>query len=143
MTTLLAQADLGSLKADFIKSMVVFGIAMLVATSFVAVAIFAWLQYRLEKRSKEKEERRDRESKPREIHPQPLPVTVKPQKISGAVLKELHEELKDRVDKHDQELTELRADYTELSTDIRTQLSEMPGKIVADMLNTKKLFNND
>jgi hypothetical protein len=143
MTTLLAQADFGSLRADFIKSLVVAFIALGVFISFVVVAVVAWLQYRLDKKSKRAEAERHKESQPREITPQPLNVQIESKKWTQSVARKAHEDLERRVEQHEEEIAQLRADHHELSTDIRKQLSDMPGKIVADMLNAKQLFKSN
>ena len=129
---ILAQADLTALKAEFIKSMVIFSVGTIVVMSFVAVAVFAWLQYRLDKRSKKEVTRT-------EVHPQPLEISKAPKRFNAALAREQHEELKERVDGHDQEIKELRTDLNDLSAEIRDKLSDMPGKIVVDILNAQKL----
>jgi hypothetical protein len=155
---LFAQADISALKADFIKSMFIFGIAMLVATSFVAVAIFAWLQYRLEKKSK-------KEPQKSEITPQPLAVTI---------VEEMHKQFADRVvfethvttntSRHSQLFKEidrverearqaLDKKLADVNEDrrrtldalngkfeaLQKEISNMPGKIVVDILNAQKI----
>lgn len=69
MHPILAQADVGSLPANFLKEMIIFVVGAIIVMAFVCSALFAGLQYFLDKRS-------SRESQKREIHPIPLPVIV-------------------------------------------------------------------
>jgi|GEM_PF-7084995 len=100
----LAQADIGSLKADFIKSMVVALFAFGVFFSFAVAAVVAVLQYRMEKNSKAREEKRVKESQPREIHPQPLPIDKVPKRFNPELARSQKEEVDRRLDGHDAEI---------------------------------------
>lgn len=139
MITLFAQADIGQLQAAFLKQMMIALFAFGVLMSFVMTALIAWLQYRLEKKSKEREEKRAKDSQPREIANQPVGVEIASQKWTASVARQAHTAIKERVDQHDKEIQQLRDQHTELSTDIRDRIAELPGKIVVDILNAKKL----
>jgi uncharacterized membrane protein YciS (DUF1049 family) len=139
ITPLLAQADIGQVQASFLKQMVIALFAFGALFGTLIIALFAWLQYRLDKKSKEREEKRSKETQPREITPQPLGVELASRKWTASVARQAHDSLKEIVDEHSEEIRQLREDHTELSTDIRDKLADMPGKIVVDILNAQKL----
>lgn len=103
---ILAQADIGQLQASLIKSLVIIAIVGLVVGSFVVGAIMAVMQYRMEQRAKKAEAEREKESKPREIHPQPLDV-VKTRRFNPDLAKSQHDDVTRRLDGHDAELDKL------------------------------------
>jgi hypothetical protein len=80
---LFAQADIGQLQAAFLKQTVIALFAFGVFISVVVSAIVMFLQYRMEKKSKEREDKRARETQPREIANQPVTVQL---------VQELHEQ---------------------------------------------------
>jgi len=159
----LAQADLGALKADFVKSMIVFGISMLVVTSGMVLAIFAWLSYRLEKKAKKDEAKRAAEPQPSIISPQPLLIEFAKKfaekhefETQQKHCTKRHSELFNKMDKVEKdataEMSTLSRQITALQTETKMQshqlkkldtmereLRDMPGKIVVDILNAQKL----
>jgi hypothetical protein len=80
-----------------------------------------------------------REKKSVQITDQPVKVESTPKRFNAALAKEMHEELERRVDRHDEEIEKLSNELNGLSAEIRDKLSEMPGKIVVDILNAQKL----
>lgn len=93
-----AQADLGQLPAGFLKEMVILTLGAIVVMAFVVSALFAALQYFMDKR---------RENKPTIIEPNPLP-TMKI--FPSATVKDLadkHDEHGRRIDGHDKEIAQL------------------------------------
>jgi hypothetical protein len=105
MTPLLAQADVNSLPAGWVKSMVVFIVVVITVASFASSAFITILQYILEKR---RDAKAATESQPREILPQPLGV----EKMSKRYNHEAHEQrfktLEIVTDRHGTEIEKLK-----------------------------------
>ncbi len=130
---MLAQADIGTLPANFIKDLVVFGAAMLVAVSFIVGAIFAALQYYQSRKA-------DGEIKKTQILPSPLEVNAEvksaPKRFNKDFEDQRHTEIDRRLSVHDLELERLRAADTVIRADVATKfeaishaLGRIEGKI--------------
>lgn len=112
---ILAQADISGLPASFIKSAIIFTLAAIVVMAFVVCAIFAALQYYLDKR---------RENKPTTIEPNPLP-TMKI--YPSATMKDLadkHDEHGRRLDGHDGEIASIWKTVRDEDKEIRREMSD-------------------
>jgi hypothetical protein len=114
---ILAQADMGQLPASFLKEMVIFTLAAIVVMAFVVSALFAALQYFLEKR---------RENKPASTIVENDPLRM--QKIyPSATVKELNDAKTEhgrRLDGHDREINDLWTTMRKEDKEIRHELSQ-------------------
>ena len=89
------------------------------------------------------QEARDRnsgKSRSVNIEPQPFSVSKTPKRYNHDLAEARHDEVARRLDEHDKELERLNGVIDEKVEGIGAQLAAMPGKIVADILNAKKLF---
>jgi hypothetical protein len=115
MTTMLAQADIGQIPANWLKEMVLFTLGSIVVMAFVISALFAALQYFLDKR---------RGDRPKTIEPNPLP-TMKV--FPSATIKDLadkHDEHGRRIDGHDKEISSLWKTMRDEDKEIRRENGE-------------------
>ena len=112
---ILAQADIGGLPAGFLKEMLVLMFSGIVVMAFVVSALFAALQYFLDKR---------RGNKPTTLEPNPLnTMKIYP----SATIKDLadkHDEHGRRIDKHDDEISNLWSTMRQENTNIRRENGE-------------------
>ena len=74
------------------------------------------------------------------IEPQPLSVSKASKRYNHDLNEERHEAIAAKLKEHDQELERLNSVMDEKVAAIGDQINAMPGKIVADILNAKKLF---
>lgn len=132
MTTFFAQADIGQLQAAFLKQMMIALFAFGVFFSFVVGAVVAVLQYRMEKRSKNGTQKVD-------IHPQPVEVAKASKRYNHEAVDSRFKTIEQDVERHEEEIAQIRTDQTKISTDIAKQIADLPGKIVVDILNAQKL----
>lgn len=112
---MLAQADIGQLPAGFLKEMLVLVLGAIVVMAFVVSALFAALQYFMDKR---------RENKPTMLEPNPLP-TMKV--FPSATVKDLadkHDEHGRRIDGHDKEIANLWMTMRTEDKEIRSEVAE-------------------
>lgn len=157
----LAQADFGALKAEFLKSMLIFSVGTVIVMCMICGAVLAWLQYRLDKKSKEEEAKRSQE--PQQISPQPFQIEFAKKFTEKHEFEEQkkhctkrHGELFNAVDNLEKasgkELsalarqvaslqieTKLQSDQLKKLDTMEKELRDMPGKIVVDILNAQKL----
>lgn len=112
---ILAQADIGGLPAGFLKEMLVLMFSGIVVMAFVVSALFAALQYFLDKR---------RGNKPTTLEPNPLnTMKIYP----SATIKDLadkYDEHGRRIDKHDDEISNLWSTMRQENTNIRRENGE-------------------
>lgn len=89
----------------------------------------------------EARERNSGKNRSLKIEPQPISVSKTSKRYNHDLAEERHEEIDRRLKEHDAELERLNGVIDEKVAGIGTQLAAMPGKIVADILNAKKLFS--
>ncbi len=109
-------------------------LGLLAIILIIASLLWAWNQFA---------EVRDRSSgkhRSLSIEPQPVSVSKTPKRYNHDLAESRHDEVSRRLDEHDVEIRRLDKALDEKVGDISAQLNAMPGKIVADILNTKKLF---
>jgi len=147
MTPLFAQADLGSLSANSIKSLLVWTVAWAVGGSFVISTIFSGLQYFLSRRQLVS-------TQSRTIDNQPIKVQSVEKIVSEKECIERHKSAIDAVEGVKQQLVKLedarQKDSEQASKDrktiyahiddVRRELSEkiddMPDRVIATLRNT-------
>ncbi len=128
-----AQADLGSVPANFIKDLIIFGVAMLVLVAFLVSALFAGLQYFQSRRA-------EGATTKTQIFPSPLEVdaTVKsaPKRFNKDFEDLRHTEIDRRLSLHDLELERLRAADTVIRAEVASKfdaISHALGRIEGKM----------
>ncbi len=112
---ILAQADIGQLPAGFLKEMAILTLGAIVVMAFVVSALFAALQYFMDKR---------RENKPTLLEPNPLP-TMKI--FPNATIKDLtdkHDEHGRRIDGHDSEIKNIWMTMRNEDKEIRKEVAD-------------------
>jgi len=103
--SMIAQADMNSLPAGWLKSMVVFIIAAIAVASFASSAVITILQYILEKR---RDSQASTESQPREILPQPLGVEKMSKRYNHDANEQRFKTLEITTDRHGTEIEKLK-----------------------------------
>lgn len=121
---LLAQADLDSLPASFVKWMVITVAGTAIIIAFVTGAIVQLLQYFQDKRNATKQAHRDRETKTRDITPQPLVTERAPKRFNAALAESQHIEVTRRLDDHDAELDRIWFSLREEDEKTRKELRD-------------------
>jgi hypothetical protein len=129
MIPIIAQADMDSLPAGWLKSMVVFIIAAIAVASFASSAFVTLLQYLLEKR---RDGKASAESQPREILPQPLGIEKMPRRYNHDANEQRFKTLEITTDRHSTEIEKLK-------DTLRIDLPSMERRL--DKANEERIVN--
>lgn len=129
MIAFFAQADVGSLPANWLKSMVIFTIAVIAVASFASSAFITILQYILEKR---RDAKSFADPQPREILPQPLGVEKMSKRYNHDANEQRFKTLEITTDRHGTEIEKLK-------DTIRTDLPLMERRL--DKANEERVGN--
>ena len=134
----LAQADIGSLPANFLKYAIIFVIVAILVASIVAGVVFAGLQYFQSRRAENEAVKREKETQIREIAPQPLQVTKVPGLASEALCDARHGEISRRLVDHDKQIAllwkALRVELPEMERRLNTAGEERT-RLVHERIN--------
>jgi hypothetical protein len=112
--TILAQASLESLPANWLKQMAVFILVAVTVTSFAAAALFAGLQYFLDRRNAARPPERK------------IPGPLSPEKrhVTDEMCLQRHHEDRTRIERAEDEIRALRAEMHSEDRAIRQDLAE-------------------
>ncbi|MGO8766885.1 MAG: hypothetical protein ACLQSR_17340 [Limisphaerales bacterium] len=102
---ILAQADVNSLPAGWLKNMLIFIIAVIAVASFASSAFVTFLQYHLEKR---RDAHAATEPRPREILPQPLGIEKISKRYNHDAAEQRFKSLEVATDRHGAEIEKLK-----------------------------------
>jgi len=120
----LAQADISGLTANFLKDVIIFTVAAIMVMALVVGAVFAAMQYLLDRRRARREELQAGQPNTTVIEPNPLPVQKVFPSATVRELNEKHDEHGRRLDICDKEISSLWNTLRQEDKEIRREMAE-------------------